>query len=756
MNLAELHLGGFGKFTDFTLFFSPSFTMVVGPNEAGKTTLAAAVLGVLFGFRRGLKHLRHRYRPWTGGPYTASLLLAEEDGRRYLIGRDFEHDRLEIFCGQGMRLEPLPEAELPGVLEAAFGVGDPLLFESTLLLRRPEAGSFRRERIASWALAEALGLIRGQEEAEHGDRRSFSLGSDKEAYTAIRSEQDEPLSDLLREKERLSGLIASLDEEERLLQKRRAELEVLQACLEERKKLEKQPEEIRLQLAEADGKQKGKEGPAGPDITSLARAEELANQIAVLEVELRYEEEGLRDYEAEIDILEREIALTRAKLEGLDPCLLNAEVQDRVTRVLPIINEHMARLGELFPVTDRLVERRRRLRRHFYALLGLGFAAAVGSLGLYGFLLRPYSFVLPGLGAASWCGAVSLLVWSARLRARIRRLETEIEERETELKARRAEIESLLQGKTLGQYQAELEAKRLYENDLWHLEQTLAQKKAGKGPAEKVKEIKEALEAAKKELAGILAAGGWTELAEMRAKIEASRREASSSLEVLRAQEEALLRRLEEFSGLSLHFDPSELSDLAAAEEKIRARLAEARLRLAEVEAEMALRATEGKGENDEVPATPSLPREVVPIVDRTVPAPEIARRMGEILDEVTGGRYGGVRLEFGPEGFLVEVENPATGKLLRPADLSAGSLAQLRLAMHVAFAEQLTGSVNPPFLLDDPFAELDETRLRLTVAFLARLSRRRQIVWFTRQGEIVRILEETGIAPEVIELGGS
>ncbi|MCL6613822.1 MAG: hypothetical protein K6U03_04265, partial [Firmicutes bacterium] len=202
---------------------------------------------------------------------------------------------------------------------------------------------------------------------------------------------------------------------------------------------------------------------------------------------------------------------------------------------------------------------------------------------------------------------------------------------------------------------------------------------------------------------------------------------------------------------LSATLDRYEPAALAAKRDEIRARLEEARLRLAELEAEIARRegGTEGPLELSALPREPAMPAEMAEL------DPGIASRMEEILAEITGGRYGRVRVEFGPAGFVSGVESREAGRFLEPANLSAGSLAQLRLAMHVAFTERLTGNVNPPFLLDDPFAELDEARLRSTLGFLARLSRSRQIVWFTRRGEMARMLEEAGITPGVIELEG-
>ncbi|NLG84195.1 MAG: AAA family ATPase [Firmicutes bacterium] len=753
MKLVELHLGGFGRFSDFDLAFSPVFTVVVGPNEAGKTTLAEGILGVLFGFRRGLKHLRDRYRPRAGGAsYTASLLLVTEDDRRYLLGRDFEHDRLEIFAGEGVRLAPLPETELPTVLRTTLGVDAPLVFESTLFLRRPGAGPFRRERMLALALAEVLGLM-PEPTATESEKTPPAPRSSPPGPEAADHEPLDPLMALRREKERLAGLLASLLEEERVLAKKRAALEALWIAQEERKKLEKQLEEIRQRLAEASAKDEGKEGPAGPEEANLARAEELAAQIALLEVELRYEEEALRDHEAEIELLEREISLTRAKLEGLAPYLLNPEIQAQVTRILPLINQHMARLGELFPMADRLAGRLRRLRRSFFILLGLGFAAAGVSLGFYGLLSKPYSFLLPGLGVLSWCGAFSLLIRATRLRTTGRRLTTEIEKREEELAARRSEVENLLQGKTIAQYQSELEAKKLYENDLWQLEQTLAQKKAGKDSRGRMEEIKTTLEKAKKELAALLAAGGWTDLADMRARTAqtAAGAEPPPSLapELLRSQEEDLVRRLAALP--TARFDPAELAALEEAQARLRAQYEETRLRLAEIETAMAEGAKERERGEERPPVVPSSGP--VPPADGASVPPELAGRMGEILAEVTGGRYREVRLTVDSEGLRVGVVDPATGELLSVPDLSSGSLAQLRLAMEVALAEKLAGHRHPPFLLDDPFAELDADRLSLTAGFLARLCRDRQIVWCPRQKEVIRMLEENGITPETIFL---
>lgn len=50
MWLSRLDLLAFGKFTNVRLELGPGFHLVVGPNEAGKSTALRAIRQLLFGF----------------------------------------------------------------------------------------------------------------------------------------------------------------------------------------------------------------------------------------------------------------------------------------------------------------------------------------------------------------------------------------------------------------------------------------------------------------------------------------------------------------------------------------------------------------------------------------------------------------------------------------------------------------------------------------------------------------------------------
>ncbi|MBD5604639.1 MAG: AAA family ATPase, partial [Candidatus Eremiobacteraeota bacterium] len=89
MRLQQLRIDGFGKLEARTLAFDREFNVVYGPNEAGKSTLGAALLASLYGVGRNDKD---RYRPWSGARYATALTYELEDGRTFEVHREYERD----------------------------------------------------------------------------------------------------------------------------------------------------------------------------------------------------------------------------------------------------------------------------------------------------------------------------------------------------------------------------------------------------------------------------------------------------------------------------------------------------------------------------------------------------------------------------------------------------------------------------------------------------------------------------------------
>jgi uncharacterized protein YhaN len=86
MRLRGWRVDGFGLLHDFYVADLPDgLTVILGPDEAGKTPLLAFIQGVLFGFPGGRKRER-QYPPLRGGRHGGRLFI-ETDGPAWTIER---------------------------------------------------------------------------------------------------------------------------------------------------------------------------------------------------------------------------------------------------------------------------------------------------------------------------------------------------------------------------------------------------------------------------------------------------------------------------------------------------------------------------------------------------------------------------------------------------------------------------------------------------------------------------------------------
>ena len=150
MKLISCHIDNFGIFHNFDMNFDESLNVIVQDNGWGKSTLAAFIRAMLYGFdNKRSKDLaaneRKRYLPWQGGKYGGSLTF-EKEGRRYTVSRTFGEtgrgDRMalrDLDAGKsvsnvenvGEWLFKLDGAVLAGVLAVILG---PALFGAAAVL----------------------------------------------------------------------------------------------------------------------------------------------------------------------------------------------------------------------------------------------------------------------------------------------------------------------------------------------------------------------------------------------------------------------------------------------------------------------------------------------------------------------------------------------------------------------------------------------------------------------------------------------
>jgi len=95
MQIKELNLKHFGKFSDKQIDLSEGINLFYGENESGKSTIFAFIKGMLFGMERGrgrasVNDAFSLYEPWENGNYYAGVLRFESDGKTFRLERNFD------------------------------------------------------------------------------------------------------------------------------------------------------------------------------------------------------------------------------------------------------------------------------------------------------------------------------------------------------------------------------------------------------------------------------------------------------------------------------------------------------------------------------------------------------------------------------------------------------------------------------------------------------------------------------------------
>ena len=95
MRIVRIHIDGFGKLHQFDLQLKEGMNLVIGANEAGKSTLHLFLRSMLYGAdkkrRNGQTSAYESMRPWKDPhEYGGRLEIEEDDGSRWMIARNFD------------------------------------------------------------------------------------------------------------------------------------------------------------------------------------------------------------------------------------------------------------------------------------------------------------------------------------------------------------------------------------------------------------------------------------------------------------------------------------------------------------------------------------------------------------------------------------------------------------------------------------------------------------------------------------------
>lgn len=211
MRIREVRAHAFGPFEGETLELSESMTVIVGPNESGKSSWHAAICAGLCGMRRGPglkaedREFRDRHMPWDGDEWRVSTVVDLPDGRTveliHDLGNRVGSSARDVLRGTDYSNEIVHDGAPDGSkwlgLDRRAFLGVASIRQAQILSVTEEAGSLQEhlQRAAATAGADetaaaALKAIDDYASEEVGTRRANSRKPLMQAVRGLEAAQE--------------------------------------------------------------------------------------------------------------------------------------------------------------------------------------------------------------------------------------------------------------------------------------------------------------------------------------------------------------------------------------------------------------------------------------------------------------------------------------------------------------------------------------------------------------------------------------
>ena len=796
MKLTQLHIDGFGQLVDRTIDFAPGLTIVYGENEAGKSTLARAIVASLYGV--GRKEDRDAWRPWSGARYATILRYQLATGEALEVQREFERDPkgVRVYDRSGNDISArvsVGKTVAPG--EAALRIPLEVFLNAACVQQQGVAIDGTRAKSITTALAHAL---------DGGPKDDAALGALGRLDAALkahvgteRATKNNPLraatdraTELGRRADEARARIGALadlraryeaaEHEHRRLEHARVVFERRRAAYRARAirtRLENLAR-VRAELASLNADRARFEDVATFDVARLSDLDAAfyaaSNAAELLEhAEAEDRERRMRSEE------HHELDARRADVGTIEDIAFEA-------LVAAAAEADAARARSAAAQTN--AAHARRTAGGGATMLGAGVAAGLTTLAVaVGFAIA-HSWIFAGI-AAIVAGA-SLLVVGLHANGRSQsgrdaaRLQQSADAALAEERAAASAVAAVLEPLGLASIDdltrrrdrlRELEALARSEN---RANDHLIAMRTRQADATRTFDLLAA--------AIVPDATGSREQLRDEAKVRASRRYERDGLDAARGMIE--LRRGEVLGGEDEFALERELNELlaegvepAAGEIEFSPRLfdeerAEIEARLRATEASVAALGAERRAAEEhaadiaELDEEHALARAEIAKIEtfaraialarttleaRTREAHEkFARRLEDYAAEqfttITGGRY--TDLFVDPTTLDVRVRVPETRAIVGLETLSAGTREQAFLVVRFAMARMFSeGLETPPLLLDDPFAFWDAARVERCLPILLSGAQTMQAIVFTASAQLADAARSAGAAIETL-----
>jgi DNA repair exonuclease SbcCD ATPase subunit len=775
VHIESVHLHGFGRLAGREFRFGPGLTVVHGPNEAGKSTLHAALSAALFGLVGSGRRKRddtariERFRPWDGARYAATAEVVATGGRRLRLEWDFDRARVAVVdaaAGTDVTRE-YGGGDPDELVRALWGV------ERGVYLHLGHVAQAELARISDPAgVRHAIEAVVGQGAADSPAQAAVAALKEQRArLVGLNSAATKPLARARAERDRLAGAVADAAAERGAVDELASERDTARAAAEaadrrvgalEHAAAHVRARELRRRIEWADEAERA----ALAATAVVEREAEHADFVPSSEVgALRHR---LRDLEAERDRRSGERVLDTQRLTEVER--EQAALAARADALAPHrgASARAAEIDALALAAERGGDGRRRL----LGLIALGGAVAVAAVAVG----------QPALAA------VAVIAGIASLALALRRTSPRASELDRALPGTGPVEERLAAHRAACAADRELDR---IERELGRVQVSYAGLRADLAALDQIeRERAQVSDRVRSELmrAGFddsdledglrrydAAASGHAQLVEA----AATQRQKRAELERLLGDEslaEARRRLGEIESGLNGHAalaDGRDLADVeterAAAEaERDRAALSATALdtrlserqrsapRVAELREQLD-EAIELVGRLEHTDAVLRLAEaELAAAADETYRdvAPLLGAALAEPISRLTAGRYATAFVE---DDLGVRLETPERGEVVDLAALSHGTQRQVYLVQRLELVRLLCpAGATPPVLLDDPFAHVDAERVERTLAYLSDLAADRQLILFSTDRAAVDLAPSSAAVIRLALEGGA
>jgi|GEM_PF-1759624 len=718
MRFERVQIEGFGPVTGFDAAFEPKrLNLIIGPNESGKSSLAAALAVTLFGFSSHDEE--QRAKPWEGARHRA-MLVFEAVGLRYRIRRDFQSHEVSVerLGAKGEHVEAIlfqgaanprgrgPELEqYEGLLRSWFGFTDPRLFRESCFVHE--------SALETSISPELRHLISGAVEAD---------------YQQIQDALLDRLDELTREhpydprKQKRS---------DRSIERRTAGLELLRGRLT---RSEYVLRELKSNVAERNAS----ESRISSLKSDMASKEQLLKDLETL-VKLRDEQRKHLKRAPEIGIELTKARKARNRLQEIDRKI--SENLSYLAKAPEEVESDLMRLEILRTQRGRHskaaeTERKRLGETHapnfgLVLLIGLAVGAALGFLAYAASKSSIAAGVGGVLGAAAGMIAMRLLGQSAErsralAEAKVRVAEENMKSLKQELDVIEIRANPYLKGKPVEAVIADLKSLRELENERREHAAVVQSLPIPERLEAESREIDEAVNALRSKERFLVGQAPF--LAPLKedpvAAAEASdrlKREVTGLRTKIEAEQDSLDRLMRRYGGADSDAENVEgLTEAIAAEEEALQR--EQRQRDALLVALEVLRDSVLDYQKEHVA--------------------RLARTAGKSLSQLTRGRYTKVTLD--------SELNPTVGldgkRDIRVESMSHGARDAFYFCLRAALAQELASREPLPLVLDDPTAHFDEERRGALLGYLEDLAKDIQVIFLTHDRKVLNQIREAHV----------